>query len=802
MTLLSLYAILVLSVAILAALGVHAACVYKRAIDLNPAKIEKQELLARIATLHDELNQCEGRLRELRQEQEAAKQVIDKAVAERKWLEDNEPKLQNSKAQLATESARLEEVAGKRAQQQQLLDEAAKELQGRKNDLAAIEIQLTEQSGRKSQLEADLRSIQGQIAVNRKQDAEAREKLQRAQNELLEQEARQRQLKTQFEHDQAECERQLRALRGDCERKSNELQAQLATESARLEEVIGKCVQQQQLLDEVAKELQSRKKDLAAIEIQLTEQSGRKSQLEADLRSIQGQIAVNRKQDAEAREKLQRAQNELLEQEARQRQLKTQFEHDQAECERQLRALRGDCERKSNELQAQLAQKQSELAARLEELAAAKQEYKSISKRNLGLEERNSELERLIIRRRPEANQWGDLERPVIQSGGKVRLKPNAMAEPEWLEDFQDKLRKHGIVFSERMIYAFHTGMKVADLSPLVVLAGISGTGKSLLPQLYAHAIGMNFVQLAVQPRWDSPQDMLGFYNYTENRFKATELSRLLWQYDRWNNPKNAPRDDESTPMNLVLLDEMNLARVEYYFSDLLSKLEVRRTINPDDPDSRRAAEIEIECGATGDNAQTRRLFVAPNTLFVGTMNEDESTQTLSDKVMDRANVLRFGCPKSLDTKPNAGDFMAEYDPGRRLTLKQWRSQWLKGDGVANASHRIGNQPLVEYMEEINNAMATIDRPFAHRVWQAIDLYVANYPDESPAGVRHAVADQIELKILPKLNGVQKQQNSVARALNALQNQIDRLQDTELSAAFKMAADSSDIFFKWQGVKR
>mgnify|MGYP004675976487 CR=1 FL=1 len=582
MTLLSLYAILVLSVAILAALGVHAACVYKRAIDLNPAKIEKQELLARIATLHDELNQCEGRLRELRQEQEAAKQVIDKAVAERKWLEDNEPKLQNSKAQLATESARLEEV-------------------------------------------------------------------------------------------------------------------------------IGKCVQQQQLLDEVAKELQSRKKDLAAIEIQLTEQSGRKSQLEADLRSIQGQIAVNRKQEAETREKLQRAQNELLEQEARQRQLKTQFEHDQVECERQLRALRGDCERKSNELQAQLAQKQSELAARLEELAAAKQEYKSISKRNLGLEERNSELERLIIRRRPEANQWGDLERPVIQSGGKVRLKPNAMAEPEWLEDFQDKLRKHGIVFSERMIYAFHTGMKVADLSPLVVLAGISGTGKSLLPQLYAHAIGMNFVQLAVQPRWDSPQDMLGFYNYTENRFKATELSRLLWQYDRWNNPKNAPRDDESTPMNLVLLDEMNLARVEYYFSDLLSKLEVRRTINPDDPDSRRAAEIEIECGATGDNAQTRRLFVAPNTLFVGTMNEDESTQTLSDKVMDRANVLRFGCPKSLDTKPNAGDFMAEYDPGRRLTLKQWRSQWLKGDGVANASHRIGNQPLVEYMEEINNAMATIE---------------------------------------------------------------------------------------------
>ena len=158
---------------------------------------------------------------------------------------------------------------------------------------------------------------------------------------------------------------------------------------------------------------------------------------------------------------------------------------------------------------------------------------------------------------------WKDLDRPFVTR----HMDPVGVAEQRCLADFTNLLTEHGFVFNERLLRAFHTGLKCADSSPLVVLAGISGTGKSLLPELYAATLGMNFLPVAVQPRWDGPQDLFGFYNYMEGRYKATELSRLLWQFDRYNNPAANENTGYGTlPMNLILLDEMNLARVEYYF--------------------------------------------------------------------------------------------------------------------------------------------------------------------------------------------------------------------------------------------
>lgn len=132
---------------------------------------------------------------------------------------------------------------------------------------------------------------------------------------------------------------------------------------------------------------------------------------------------------------------------------------------------------------------------------------------------------------------------------------------------------------------AFHTSLKISDRSPLVVLAGVSGTGKSELPRRYAEAFGIHFLNVAVQPRWDGPQDLFGFYDYLDRRFRATELARSLVQMDTigprsergWNPPKDWSKGNRlNDQMLLVLLDEMNLARVEYYFSEFLSRLETR----------------------------------------------------------------------------------------------------------------------------------------------------------------------------------------------------------------------------------
>ena len=383
---------------------------------------------------------------------------------------------------------------------------------------------------------------------------------------------------------------------------------------------------------------------------------------------------------------------------------------------------------------------------------------------------------------------WSDLDRPLITNQENV----GRVSEGTFLEQFTTLLHEHGFVFNERHLRAFHTGLKCADISPLVVLAGISGTGKSLLPELYAAALGMNFLPVAVQPRWDSPQDLFGFYNYMEGRYKATELSRLLWQFDRYNNQK-ANREDRQLPMNLILLDEMNLARVEYYFSDLLSKLEIRHGLDPGNDESRKKAEIELESNASANNEQTRRLFVSLNNLFIGTMNEDETTQTLSEKVIDRANVIRFGRPQQLAALPDKGAFLTACNGKRKISFAGWQ-KWCEDEmpyeDVKN---------LNKIMQDLNEAMAKVGRPFGHRVDQAIKKYMGCYPGE----FNDALSDQIEMKILPKLNGLDGQAAGFNEVINKLEDVIARVEDAELLDAFTQACkEAADSFFKWRGVMR
>ena len=394
---------------------------------------------------------------------------------------------------------------------------------------------------------------------------------------------------------------------------------------------------------------------------------------------------------------------------------------------------------------------------------------------------------------------WKDLDRPMFNYNP---LHNRAKAtESSMLNKFQSNLKKYDIKFPERTINAFHTGLKAADSSPIVVLSGISGTGKSLLPKLYSDFMGMNFTAMAVQPRWDSPQDMLGFYNYMQQRYKATELSRILWQFDYYNNEncrnhyKNSVND---LPMNIVLLDEMNIARVEYYFSDMLSKLELRRTINSEKDKQRKDAEIEIECGALDDSKFARKLFINSNTLFVGTMNEDETTQVLSDKVLDRSNVIRFGKPEDLQAKANTQGFTNSCDLESSLSLDQWKNDWCSQSSL-NSTEKI---KLKDTIEAINIQLEKVNRPFGHRVWNSIENYMNLYPAGHDS-YKNALSDQIEMKILTKLNGLEKENQDANEVLSEIGSIVQKVGDDKLSSAYDIAKnDPSNAFFQWHGVIR
>ncbi len=416
------------------------------------------------------------------------------------------------------------------------------------------------------------------------------------------------------------------------------------------------------------------------------------------------------------------------------------------------------------------------------------------------LEGRRDEAKRWIEHKRAMQedadDKWKNLNLPVFDEKRLAETRKfEDGKEDEWLSDFEEALADNGFVFNPRAIRAFHTGLKCAGSTPLVVLAGISGTGKSLLPELYSAAMGMNFLPIPVQPRWDSPQDLFGFYNYMEQRYKATELSRLLWQYDIYNNPQVQGLTLDRLPMNVVLLDEMNLARVEYYFSDLLSKLEMRNGLDEKNADDRLKAEISLECNAAENIDATRKLFVSPHTLFVGTMNEDESTQTLSDKVIDRANVLRFGRPANLDAKPEKSKFLSLYRSRTRISAKHWDSWCRKlADGEESKELKFLRETLIPVVA----ALDTVNRPYGFRVDNAMKTYVLNYPGSH----KEAVADQIEMKVLPKLNGLELDSDGFPTVKRALQDAIGKTGDKDLADAFEKSCPPGGAFFKWRGVMR
>ncbi len=366
------------------------------------------------------------------------------------------------------------------------------------------------------------------------------------------------------------------------------------------------------------------------------------------------------------------------------------------------------------------------------------------------------------------------------------------------LQKLKNDLQTEGLIFSPRVVDAFHTSLKCHDINPLTVLAGVSGTGKTLLPMRYATCMGMHRLVIAVQPRWDSPQDMFGFYNYLEKKYKATELSRSLIRMDPYNYNENKQLNSEwaRDQLLLVLLDEMNLARTEYYFSEFLSKLELRREVkDPANAENRSQAEIELD---SGPGAHKFRIWVGQNVFFVGTMNEDETTQTLSDKVLDRANILRFGKP---DEKVIINENNVVQLPQQSfLSFDQWKL-WKK----PYASEAPWYEDVQEWIKRLNTALDKVGRPFGFRVQQAIQTYTSNYPMVDQ-GHRYklAFADQIEQKIIPKLRGIDVNDNITNATLNEVATIISQLEDPSLEEAFRLAREESKRIgmFQWRGITR
>ena len=177
------------------------------------------------------------------------------------------------------------------------------------------------------------------------------------------------------------------------------------------------------------------------------------------------------------------------------------------------------------------------------------------------------------------------------------------------------------LYYTEEIIRRFVAGMAS---SKLLILEGISGTGKTSLPYSFSRFLDNPATMISVQPSYRDRTELLGYFNEFSKRFNETEFLRALYEAGYREEP------------SIIVLDEMNLARIEYYFAEMLSVLEMPSQ-----------DEWVLDLVPTAWPGDPKHLFDGkirvPNSIwFVGTANNDDSTFTITDKVYDRAMPIEL----------------------------------------------------------------------------------------------------------------------------------------------------------------
>ena len=210
--------------------------------------------------------------------------------------------------------------------------------------------------------------------------------------------------------------------------------------------------------------------------------------------------------------------------------------------------------------------------------------------------------------------------------GPMMRRMPTTIT----IEEIEASVATQGGHYPNGEVRRLHAALNFLSHKHFVILSGLSGTGKTQLALKYARAVhGLKsdttadplIFECAVRPEWTDPSGVMGYYDVLTNRYVVpTFLEAVL--------VATAHRD---SPV-FVILDEMNLARVEYYLSEVLSAIETRGTLQL------HSNGVPLE-GTTGTSVRAQ-VPLPENLFIIGTINIDETTNPVSDKVLDRASVI------------------------------------------------------------------------------------------------------------------------------------------------------------------
>lgn len=336
------------------------------------------------------------------------------------------------------------------------------------------------------------------------------------------------------------------------------------------------------------------------------------------------------------------------------------------------------------------------------------------------------------------------VDKEEVRAPERIEIDPTIKNDDTLLNTFNRLCEERDLYYDPKDLTNVHTAIKTGNL---VILSGMSGTGKSAIVDMYARSLGLRIdddenrvLIIPVRPSWNDDSDLLGYVDLIHMVYRASDTGfvKLLVE---------ASKDANKNKMYIVCFDEMNLARVEHYFSQFLSILEK--------PVGNRRLRLYDEQyrGRLYNSAEyPDEIELQGNIRFVGTVNIDESTYHFADKVLDRANVI------SLHVLP-----FTKWE--RHLyTSKGALQEWSREDYRAITNNDENTKPtlLKQFLWDFHLILqkASTGMGIGPRVVKAVETYLANLPvgdnmfTLTPA---EGVDLQIKQRVLTKIRGSAEQ---------------------------------------------
>ena len=305
----------------------------------------------------------------------------------------------------------------------------------------------------------------------------------------------------------------------------------------------------------------------------------------------------------------------------------------------------------------------------------------------------------------------------------KAEVATDAVSLEAFVKQFQSfAINQHHIYYELPLLRQFLAGLAS---SRLIILEGLSGTGKSMLPRMFKEFTGSTALFTPVQATWRDKTDVLGFYSEFTGTFKATAFLEKLY----------AASYDEK--INLFILDEMNLSRIEYYFADFLSVMEYPEEewkVKAYLPFDNRPLPAKLENGF---------VMIPNNSWFIGTANTDDSTFTITDKVCDRAIILNFEDRFSKIESNN------RYEP---ISINAKQIQQMFDEALNDDDKQLNDSDLRKFDALCDYVKEKFDILFGNRIMVQIEKFVPVYV--ALGGTKEEALDfMFAKKILRKLSG-------------------------------------------------